>query len=154
MVLSKTKKKSQLLIVIPQNVTKSILKDCTAQEGRKLFFILFAQTKWPPIRVLIHVRHSRQHVSLNCTYHSGVRKIILTVSSWNSELNSATLLHRLFSRVLFYSKMGKRSRQRQQQQNQGRDARDNAVSSIILLQLYATISLSTVLLWIKLMYFT
>lgn len=93
------------------------------------FLLSFRQILRPPQGVLIHVR--QQHVPWIHSL-SIVRRLARLHFSWATALFCSrpvtTLFRRLFSRVVCYSNMGKRSRQRQKNQNAGRDNRDTAVS--------------------------
>lgn len=78
-----------------------------------------------------HSRASEQHVPWIHSL-SIIRRLARLHFSWATALFCSgpvtTLFRRLFSRVVCYSNMGKRSRQRQKNQNAGRDNRDTAVS--------------------------
>lgn len=78
-----------------------------------------------------HSRESEQHVPWIHSL-SIIRRLARLHFSWATALFCSrpvtTLFRRLFSRVVCYSNMGKRSRQRQKNQNAGRDNRDTAVS--------------------------
>lgn len=78
-----------------------------------------------------HSRASEQHVPWIHSL-SIIRRLARLHFSWATALFCSrpvtTLFRRLSSRVVCYSNMGKRSRQRQKNQNAGRDNRDTAVS--------------------------